>query len=92
MSIPPGAPATTQMANYGNAQPQYNVPAQGLVGVGYQSHTVPGGPGGYQPPTMHSQQPQPTPMYMPASSAAPQQPPQPGAAEYQPYNMQGMYW
>jgi len=82
MSIPPGAPATTQMGGYGGGQPaatmgqHYSVPAQG-----YQPQTVPGAPG-YQAATM--QQP-PAQMYMQTSSA---QQPQPGtAAEYQPYNM-----
>lgn len=101
MSLPPGAPVTTgipagsQMPGYGAgqpaaamAQPQYHVGAQG--GGGYQGHAgVPGAPTGYQAPTMPVTQ-----MYMPASSAAAQQPPhpaqQPGpAAEYQPYNMHG---
>ena len=97
MSVPPGAPVTTQMPGYGAGQPmgqpQYNVAPQGLVGAGggggYQPHTVPGGPAGYQTPAMHGQPPQ---MYLPTStSSVPQQAPQPqpGAAEYQPYNMQG---
>jgi len=104
MSIPPGAPVTSQMASYGAAgqpaatmgQPQYSMPAQGPVsgggGGGYQPHTVPGAPAGYQAPAMHTQQPAPAQMYMPSSTTSAQPPPQPGTAEYQPYNMQGEYY
>ena len=92
MSIPPGAPA-----NYGAGQPAvtvgqppYNVPPpQGLVGGSYQPHALPGGPTGYQGPTMHTQQP-PAQMYMPSSTSSAPQPPPPGTVEYQQYNMQGM--
>jgi len=100
MSMPPGAPVTSQMASYGAAgqpavtmgQPQYSMPTQGPVagGAGYQPHTVPGAPAGYQAPSMHTQQPAPGQMYMPSSTSSAQQPPQPGTGtnEYQPYNMQ----
>jgi len=95
-----GIPASSQMPGYvagqpaaTMGQPQYHMGPQGGQGVGggggYQAHTVvPGAPTGYQTPTMHTQPAPVTQMYMPASTAA-QQAPQPGAAEYQPYNMHG---